>query len=135
MAKLRHVAVYVEDLDWALEFFPAVFEMEIVGQRGNSEEGGVVQFSDGTVNVTAVKMVSDDPYFSKSTGLNHVGFDLDDSEMDKAVAIAEGLGAVVQPLPDYVEAEYKRKGFSRAVKMSTPDGFVFEFHHGYKGTS
>ncbi len=46
MAKLRHIALSVADLDQARKFFEEAFDMEMVGKAGNG-----VYMSDGTINI------------------------------------------------------------------------------------
>ena len=46
MAKLRHIALSVADLDQARKFFEDAFDMEMVGKAGAG-----VYMSDGTINI------------------------------------------------------------------------------------
>ena len=50
MAKLRHVAIQVPDLEKAAQFYESVFEMERVC-RGDTPFGNVIMLSDGTINL------------------------------------------------------------------------------------
>ena len=50
MARLRHIAVVVKDLDKAAEFYSQVFEFKKIG-REDLEIGSAIYMSDGVINM------------------------------------------------------------------------------------
>lgn len=81
MAKLRHIAVVVNDLEAAAHFYETVFELERVG-RDDLEIGSGIYLSDGVMNLALLKYssnraagVGDGESFS---GVHHFGFQVDD---------------------------------------------------------
>ena len=54
MARLRHIAVCVKDLEKAAKFYEEVFELKRLG-REDIEIGSAVYMSDGVVNLALLK--------------------------------------------------------------------------------
>ena len=132
MAKLRHVAIRCDDLDWGSKFYAELFELEEVGRAGDGIQGGAVYLSDGVVNVALIKVSPDYPN-AKPDGLNHIGFVVPD--IDEAVARAERLGATSMT-GNMSREEAAAAGATWEVKMKTPDGVAFDLSdHGWPGTS
>ena len=82
MAKLRHVAIQVPDLEEAGRFYETVFDMELVC-RGDTPFGNALMLSDGVMNLTLLQF----PEGTKGmingpdwAGMHHVGFVVDDAE-------------------------------------------------------
>ncbi len=50
MARLRHFAVCVSDLDKAATFYQAVFDLKLIG-REDLEIGSAIYMSDGVINL------------------------------------------------------------------------------------
>ena len=50
MARLRHIAVCVNDLDKAAEFYAKVFEFKKIG-REDLDIGSAIYMSDGVINM------------------------------------------------------------------------------------
>jgi methylmalonyl-CoA/ethylmalonyl-CoA epimerase len=89
MAKLRHIALSVADLDQARKFFEDAFDMEMVGKAGAG-----VYMSDGTVNIALLAREGrplgyegDEPFY----GIDHFGIWVDD--IDAACDKVEAAGA------------------------------------------
>jgi len=89
MAKLRHLALSVADLDKARKFFEDAFDMEMVGKAGNG-----VYMSDGTINIALLNRKGrplgyegKEPFF----GIDHFGVWVDDVE--EACKKVEAAGA------------------------------------------
>ncbi|WP_029433060.1 VOC family protein [Blastococcus sp. URHD0036] len=122
MAKLRHVAIRCDDLDWGAKFYSELFEMDFVSRVGppGDDSQGAVYLSDGVVNVALIKVHADFPN-AKPEGINHIGFVVED--VDAAVARAESLGAVSM-MGNMTREEAALAGATWEVKMKTPDGTV-----------
>jgi predicted enzyme related to lactoylglutathione lyase len=130
MARLRHIAVCVRDLERAARFYEAVFELKRVG-REDIEIGSAIYLSDGVVNLALLKFAGtkgndlSDPH--SAVGANHFGFQVDDlAETQRRIDAAGGKF--------FFDLGDERKGnFER--KFKDPDGAVFDIsRHGWIGT-
>src|SRR3954463_1415849 len=54
VAKLRHIAVVVQDLERAARFYESVFELKRVGEE-HIDMGSAVYLSDGVINLALLK--------------------------------------------------------------------------------
>jgi catechol 2,3-dioxygenase-like lactoylglutathione lyase family enzyme len=128
MAKLRHIAINVENLDEDAKFYSSAFELEEVGRVGTAESGAVY-LSDGIINVALIKI--SDPNFPNYNprGLNHIGFVVKD--LDEAIDRAEKAGAVAT-----VDRNNRMAGVTWEMKMKAPSGVAFDLSdHGWPGVS
>ena len=83
MGKLRHVALYADDIEKTARFYEQAFGLERVLQREH-----VITLSDGVVSLAIADMrVSR----TGRKGLDHIGFLVED--MDTAAATLESLGS------------------------------------------
>jgi catechol 2,3-dioxygenase-like lactoylglutathione lyase family enzyme len=131
MARLRHIAVCVRDLENSAKFYRDVFELREVG-RETIEIGSAIYMSDGVINLALLNFASSkgndiqgDP--TKAVGANHFGFQVDDlAETQKKIEAAGGKF--------FFDLGDERKGnFER--KFKDPDGVVFDIsQHGWLGT-
>ena len=127
MAKLRHVAISVPDLQKAANFYEEVFEMQRL-----RESKVAVNLSDGVVNLTLLRFPTDemagDERGKDFFGVHHIGFQVDDpEETGKRVLKQGGIHMGEAPSPPGVNAEEKYRD---------PDGVVFDLSgHGWEGTS
>jgi predicted enzyme related to lactoylglutathione lyase len=131
MARLRHFAVCVRDLENSAKFYRDVFELKEVG-RETIEIGSAIYMSDGVINLALLNFASSkgndiqgDP--TKAVGANHFGFQVDDlAETQKKIEAAGGKF--------FFDLGDERKGnFER--KFKDPDGVVFDIsQHGWLGT-
>ncbi len=112
MAKLRHIAMQVPDLEKAARFYEGVFEMQRV-HRAESPIGNAIMLSDGTMNLTLLHFPDgkggqiNGPDWA---GLHHMGFVVDN--IGEAQQRIEALGGkFFMKLPAYpgVDAETKFK--------------------------
>ena len=109
MAKLRHVAMFVEDPDKTAKFFEEAFDMTL------AQKTKTVRFmTDGTVNVA---LIQHRPGETK-LGLDHFGMWVDDIE--EAKAKAERAGATFEEGPPRVSGRYYE------IKYISPDGTTFD---------
>jgi catechol 2,3-dioxygenase-like lactoylglutathione lyase family enzyme len=118
MAKLRHVAIQVPDLEKAAAFYEGVFELTRVNNV-ESPVGNAIALSDGVVNLTLL-------HFPEGTkggkggpdwaGLHHIGFVVHDEKSTEA-RIKNLGGEFFMQLPDYrgVDAEKKYKDINGLV--------------------
>lgn len=90
MAKLRHIALSVADVEEARKFFEQAFDMKFVA----TSQSGAVYLTDGTVNVALLNRKGrplgyegNEPFF----GIDHFGMWVDDVE--EACRKAEDAGA------------------------------------------
>jgi catechol 2,3-dioxygenase-like lactoylglutathione lyase family enzyme len=118
MAKLRHVAIQVPDLEKAAAFYESVFELKRVG-KVEAPIGNAISLSDGVVNLTLL-------HFPEGTkggkggpdwaGLHHIGFVVEDEKATEAKINSHG-GEFFMQLPSYpgVDAEKKFKDINGIV--------------------
>lgn len=127
MAKLRHIAMQVPDLEKAAKFYETVFGLERVVE-GDTPFGNAVMLSDGVINLALLNF----PEGTKGqvngpewAGLHHFGFIVDDAE-ETAKAIEEHGGAYFTQLPGGYP------GLEAEVKYKDPNGVVFDVsEHGW----
>lgn len=130
MARLRHFAVCVRDLEKSANFYEQVFGLKRVGEEV-IEIGSAIYMSDGVINLALLNFSSTKGNDLKSpighAGANHFGFQVDDlAETQKKI---EALGGTF-----FFDLGETRKGnFER--KFKDPDGVVFDIsEHGWVGT-
>lgn len=132
MAKLRHIAICVSDLEKAAAFYEKVFEMERVGDV-DADFGAAIYLSDGTVNLALLKYKTDavaDPGRGKGyVGVHHFGFWVDSLDSARARIESNG-GHLFFDMPDHRDAIFYE------MKFKDPDGIIFDISHkGWAGTS
>ena len=131
MARLRHIAVCVKDLEKAAKFYENVFELKQVG-REDIEIGSAIYMSDGVINLALLNFASTkgndlkDP--KNAVGANHFGFQVDDlAETQRRIEAAGGTFFF-----DLGESKDK-VNFER--KFKDPDGIIFDIsERGWLGT-
>ena len=104
MAKLRHIAMAVPDLEAAAAFYERTFELERVKQTKKR-----IYLSDGTMNLTLLP--SDDLAGDARegfTGLHHLGFVVEDTAETEERLAANG-GRIVETPGDYRALNAERK--------------------------
>ena len=131
MAKLRHIAVVVKDLERAAEFYEKVFDLKRVGEE-HLEMGSGIYLSDGVINLALLKYKGESGSGIKDAanfvGAHHFGFQVDDlAETQKRI---EALGGkFFFDLGNDTEKE----NFER--KFKDPDGIIFDISKkGWQGT-
>jgi methylmalonyl-CoA/ethylmalonyl-CoA epimerase len=112
MARLRHVALIVEDPEASARFFEQAFDMKRAGiaRRG-------IYLSDGTINLALLKRESE----KERIGIYHFGMwvdDLDSSEKKVLAAGGEYLAGRPTSPSSFYEAKYR-----------DPNGVVFDLTH------
>ncbi len=116
MAKLRHVAVTVPNLEDAAKFYEKTFEMKRV-----FESTIAIMLSDGVMSLAILKFKSDeqagDERGKDFHGLHHIGFVVDDLAAYQEKIEANG-GSYHMRLPGATE--------QTEVKFRDPNGVVFD---------
>ena len=116
MAKIRHIALIVPDVDASAKFFQEAFDLEIVGRARRG-----IYLSDGTVNVALLKVEGDE-----KPGLYHFGVWVDD--LAEAEAKAQSAGAT------YMSGRPESPNSFYECKYQDPNGIVFDLtHNGWVG--
>ena len=130
MARLRHFAVCVRDLEASAKFYADVFELKEVG-RETIEIGSAIYMSDGVINLALLNFKGEKGSGLKDAkgfvGPNHFGFQVDDlAETQRRIEAAGGTF--------FFDLGDERKGnFER--KFKDPDGVIFDIsEHGCVGT-
>lgn len=120
MAKLRHLAMQVPDLETAARFYESVFDMRRVNEV-ESPVGNAISLSDGLMNLTLLHfpdgkggMINGPDW----AGLHHFGFVVDDKETVAGRIDAAG-GQFFMELPSF-------PGVDAETKFKDPHGVVFD---------
>ena len=127
MAKLRHVAISVANLEEAARFYEEAFELKRL-----SENDIAINLSDGVVNLTLLHFPTDemagDARGKDYVGVHHIGFMTDDAEaLGKRIKEKGGKFKGAAPSP---------RGRNAEDKYTDPEGIVFDVsQHGWLGTS
>jgi predicted enzyme related to lactoylglutathione lyase len=132
MAKLRHIAVVVKDLERAAAFYEKVFDLKRVGEE-HLEMGSGVYLSDGVINLALLKYKGESGSGLKDAanfvGAHHFGFQVDDlAETQKRIEAAGG-----QFFFD-LGNDAEKENFER--KFKDPDGVIFDISKkGWQGAT
>jgi lactoylglutathione lyase len=117
VAKLRHIALIVEDPESTARFFEQAFDLK---RAGTARRG--IYMSDGTVNVALLKRENE----KEKTGIYHFGMWVDDLDAAEKKVIAAG-GEYLAGRPTSPNSFYE-------AKYRDPNGIVFDLtHSGWAG--
>ena len=130
MARLRHFAVVVKDLDRSAKFYETVFDLKRIA-REDLDIGSAVYMSDGVINLALLnfkgKEGSDLNDAGSFVGAHHFGFQVDDLAETQA-RIEQAGGKFFFDLGDERKGNFERK-------FKDPDGVIFDIsRHGWVGT-
>ena len=130
MARLRHIAVCVKDLDKAAKFYSDVFEFKRIG-REDLPIGSAVYMSDGVINLALLNFAGNAASDLKDpggfVGAHHFGFQVDDL-VETQKRIEENGGKFFFDLGDERAGNFERK-------FKDPDGVIFDISkNGWQGT-
>jgi predicted enzyme related to lactoylglutathione lyase len=133
MARLRHFAVCVKDLEKAAKFYETVFELKRAG-REDLEIGSAIYLTDGVINLALLNFSADagskasdmaDP--RGFVGAHHFGFQVDDLA-EAQQRIERAGGKFFFDLGDERHGNFERK-------FKDPDGVIFDIsQRGWIGT-
>ena len=118
MAKLRHVAMVVEDIEKTAAFYEQSFDMKRVRQSETA-----IALSDGVVSMVIINPSNPNMKGETRRGLHHVGFVIDD--MEQIAAKVEANGAVY-----HGEILGTGKGPMTERKYLDPNGSMFDITTG-----
>jgi predicted enzyme related to lactoylglutathione lyase len=122
VARLRHVAICVSDLERAAKFYENVFDMKRVGDESLGT-GSAIYMSDGVMNLALLKFKSDRMAGIEDSknfvGTHHFGFQVDDLG-ETQEKIEENGGVFHFDLgEDEEEVNFEKK-------FRDPDGIIFD---------
>jgi catechol 2,3-dioxygenase-like lactoylglutathione lyase family enzyme len=131
MARLRHFAIVVRDLEKAARFYQEVFDLKRVGDEV-LDFASAIYLSDGVINLALLNYKG-----SRGSGLqdarnfvgaHHFGFQVDDLEKTQQKIEALG-GTFFFDLGN----DQEKENFER--KFKDPDGIIFDISkRGWQGT-
>jgi predicted enzyme related to lactoylglutathione lyase len=133
MARLRHFAVVVRDLEKAAAFYEEVFDLKRVG-RDDLEIGSAIYLSDGVINLALLNMKGKEGSAASGledgstfVGSHHFGFQVDDLAETERRIEAHG-GKFFFDFGTEGAGNFERK-------FKDPDGVIFDIsRHGWQGT-
>jgi catechol 2,3-dioxygenase-like lactoylglutathione lyase family enzyme len=116
MAKLRHLALVVNDLEASARFYETVFEMS----RAFEEPGKAVYLSDGLMNLALLSsaIATPDDQRKMTHGTHHFGFRVDDLATVETSLAAAGA--------TYSHDFGKPEGMNYERKWRDPEGILFD---------
>lgn len=121
MAKLRHVALAVKNLEETARFYETVFELKRV-KEAKSPIGDAIMLSDGVMNLTLLYFPNDEAAGRSGgasfVGVHHMGFVVEDKKATLATIEATG-GKFFKELPAF-------PGVDAETKCKDPEGIVFD---------
>jgi catechol 2,3-dioxygenase-like lactoylglutathione lyase family enzyme len=131
MAKLRHIAVVVKDLEKAAQFYEHVFDLKRVGEE-HLEMGSGIYLSDGVINLALLKYKGETGSGLKDAasfvGAHHFGLQVDDLEAARERIEAAG-GKFFFTLGK------SKEDSNFEMKFKDPDGVIFDISEkGWLGT-
>jgi catechol 2,3-dioxygenase-like lactoylglutathione lyase family enzyme len=114
MAKLRHIAMVVEDFEKTAAFYEQTFGMKRVRQSATA-----VALTDGTVSLVVISPKNVNMMNESKRGLHHIGFLIDD--MEEVAARVEANGATY-----HGEILGTGRGPMTERKYLDPNGVMFD---------
>jgi methylmalonyl-CoA/ethylmalonyl-CoA epimerase len=119
MAKLRHVAIAVQDPEQAASLLSSAFELTEVGRCDNELAEGVF-LSDGTISIAVLNFRTDQLGRGlEFRGLHHMGFLVDDLAQARKRLADQGAECVMDRPEGDEESFFE-------VKFMAPQGFLFD---------
>ena len=121
MAKIRHIAIRVDDVEATAAFFQKALGLELVQRRGH----GPIDLSDGDVNITLLPSRMVAPGAEIKHGFDHIGFTVEDNDEARTRLLENGATEMnpIQLGDAYYESKYR-----------SPEGLVVDVGH-WRGTS
>jgi catechol 2,3-dioxygenase-like lactoylglutathione lyase family enzyme len=129
MAKLRHIAIQVPDLEKAAAFYEGVFGLQRL-KKVEAPIGNAISLTDGVMNLTLLQFPAGTNGGKGGpdwAGLHHFGFIVDSEDATEAEIKKHG-GEFFMKLPQY-------PGVDAEKKFKDPNGIVFDVtEHGWGPT-
>lgn len=111
MPRIAHIALKVEDLDKAAEFYEKVFSLSPVG-KSRSEDRSRNRLSDGEIDLTFLKYDDDKSAMAQAAGegpcIHHFAIEVDD--LDKYVAAVRKFGCEILGDPTIPPVKFRVPG-------------------------
>ena len=111
MARIAHIAVKVEDLNQAAEFYENVFGFASTG-KSRSADRARRSLSDGEINLTFLKYDSEDAAMAQAAGqgpcIHHFAIEVEDVE--KSVAQVREFGCEILSDPTKAPIKFRMPG-------------------------
>ena len=129
MAKIKHIALSVQDPEKTARFYEEVFGLKRVGTTESVLASGVY-LSDGDINIALLNYKSDEMSGMAAggkdfVGTHHFGFQVDDADSVKKKIEAHG-GTFFMDLPALKDTLYYEE------KYRDPEGVIFDVsQHGW----
>ena len=124
MAKLRHIAISVPDIEKSAKFYEETFGLQRVN-LAITPSGDGLSLSDGVINLTLLHFHTEDAAGDERgkdfVGIHHMGFIVDDLE-DMSEKIKANGGSFHRELKGGGGVDFERK-------FRDPDGVVFDISH------
>jgi len=118
MAKLRHLAIVVRDLEASARFYEKIFDMK----RAFEVKDRAVYLTDGVMNLAVLNYATTNRPGANTAdgkhGIHHFGFRVEDFATTEAKIVAEG-GTYCFDLGDPNGMNYERK-------FKDPEGILFD---------
>jgi catechol 2,3-dioxygenase-like lactoylglutathione lyase family enzyme len=114
MAKLRHIAMVVEEMEKTAQFYEKAFEMKRVRQSATA-----IGLSDGVVSLVIIHPSNVNMKGDDRRGLHHLGFLVEDVEKESDRVTSAGArlhGAIID----------SKGGAEREHKFKDPNGQIFD---------
>jgi predicted enzyme related to lactoylglutathione lyase len=131
MARLRHFAIVVRDLEKAARFYESVFDLKRVGEE-TLDFASAIYLSDGVINLALLKYLgkrgSGLEDAKNFVGAHHFGFQVDDIAATQKRIEAAGGSFFFDLGHDQEKENFERK-------FKDPDGIIFDISKkGWQGT-
>ena len=111
MPRIAHIALKVEDLDKAAEFYEKVFSLSPVG-KSRSEDRSRNRLSDGEIDLTFLKYDDDKSAMAQAAGegpcIHHFAIEVDD--LDKYVVAVRKFGCEILGDPAIPPVKFRVPG-------------------------
>jgi len=125
MARIRHIALVVDDSEKTAEFYTSAFGLKEVLRKKNDETGGqwAIYLTDGYINLALLPVERPD----RPLGVDHFGFAVDDVEEGLRTAVAAGAVPPTRVLPrDGRQAETFVRDPHLNIKLDISRGWLTE---------